>query len=81
MADIKAQDGGDITMSGSGTTSRWLLREGLLDELHLLVHPIVVGGGLGRLFPAGEPSLPLKLVSAQTFKSGVLNLSYAAADM
>jgi dihydrofolate reductase len=79
LTDIKAQDGGDITMSGSATTARWLLREGLLDELNLLVHPILVGGGLARLFPADEPSIPLELVSAQTFKSGVLNLSYAAA--
>jgi dihydrofolate reductase len=79
LTDLKAQDGGDITMSGSATTVRWLLREGLLDELNLLVHPIVVGGGMARLFPADEPSLPLQLLSAQTFKSGVLNLSYAGA--
>ena len=79
LADLKAQDGGDISMSGSATTVRWLLREGLLDELNLLVHPIVVGDGLARLFPPDEPSVPLVLLSAQTFKSGVLNLSYAKA--
>ena len=75
LTDIKAQDGGDIAMSGSPTTVRWLLREGLLDELNLLVHPIAVGGGLARLFPPEEPSIPLELLSAQTFKTGVLNLS------
>ena len=79
LTDIKSRDGGDIAMSGSGTTVRWLLREGLLDELHLLVHPLVVGGGLARLFPPNEPQLPLQLLSSQTFKSGVLNLSYALA--
>jgi dihydrofolate reductase len=79
LSDIKAKDGGDITMSGSATTVRWLLREGLLDELNLLVHPIVVGEGLARLFPPDEPSIPLELLSAETFQSGVLNLSYAAA--
>jgi dihydrofolate reductase len=79
LSDIKAQDGGDITMSGSATTVRWLLREGLLDELNLLVHPIVVGDGLARLFPPEELTIPLALLSAQTFNSGVLNLSYAAA--
>jgi dihydrofolate reductase len=79
LAAIKAQDGGDISMSGSATTVRWLLREGLLDELNLLVHPIAVGDGLARLFPPEEPSLPLELFSAQTFKSGVLNLSYGPA--
>ena len=79
VADLKEQDGGDIAMSGSATTVRWLLREGLLDELHLLVHPIVVGDGMAGLFPPNEPSIPLELVRAQTFKSGVLNLSYARA--
>jgi len=79
LTEIKAQDGGDIAMSGSATTVRWLLREGLLDELNLLVHPIVVGDGLARLFPPDEPSTALELLSAQTFASGVLNLSYARA--
>ena len=80
LTDIKARDGGDITMSGSATTVRWLLREGLLDELNLLVHPIVVGDGLARLFPPDEPSMPLELLSAEPLKSGVLNLSYARAE-
>jgi dihydrofolate reductase len=79
LAGIKARDGGDIAMSGSPTTVRWLLREGLLDELNLLVHPIVAGSGLARLFPPDGPSIPLELRSAQTFKTGVLNLSYARA--
>jgi dihydrofolate reductase len=79
LTDIKAEKGGGITMSGSATTVRRLLRDGLLDELNLLVHPIVVGDGLARLFPPDEPSIPLELLSAQTFKTGVLNLSYAPA--
>ena len=79
LREIKAGDGGDISISGSPTTVRWLLREGLLDELNLLVHPVVVGGGLARLFPADQPSTPLELLNARTFRSGVLNLSYAPA--
>jgi dihydrofolate reductase len=79
LSEIKGQDGGDISMSGSATTVRWLLREGLLDELNLLVHPIAVGDGLARLFPPEEPTMPLELLSAETFKSGVLNLSYGPA--
>jgi dihydrofolate reductase len=79
LTDLKAQDGGDITMSGSATTVRWLLREGLLDELNLLVHPVVAGDGLARLFPPDEPRIPLKLLSADTFETGVLNLSYGPA--
>jgi dihydrofolate reductase len=77
LIDLKARDGGDIAMSGSPTTVRWLLRERLVDELNLLMHPIVVGEGMARLFPADEPRIPLELVSAETFKTGVLSLSYA----
>jgi dihydrofolate reductase len=79
LSEIKAQDGGDIAMSGSPTTVRWLLREGLLDELNLLVHPLAVGQGLARLFPPDEPSVPLELLRSETFKTGVLNLSYGPA--
>jgi dihydrofolate reductase len=80
LNDIKAQDGGDITMSGSGTTVRWLLRQGILDELNLLVHPIVVGGDMAHLFPPDEARIPLTLVDSQTLQSGVLNLRYARAE-
>ncbi len=80
LAGLKAQDGGDISMSGSATTVRWLLREGLLDELHLLVHPVVVGEGMARLFPADAPQTPLKLISSETFQAGVASLTYAPAQ-
>ena len=77
LIDLKTGDGGDIAMSGSPTTVRWLLRERLVDELNLLMHPIVVGEGMARLFPADEPRIPLELLSAETFRTGVLSLSYA----
>ena len=65
-------------MSGSVSVVRQLLAAGLLDELHLLVHPIAVRKGM-RLFDEGEP-IPLKLISSETFQTGVLNLVYAAAE-
>ena len=68
-------------MSGSATTVRWLLREGFLDELHLLVHPITVGAGMARLFPPEHPQTPLELLSSQTFETGVLHLAYAPAGL
>ena len=80
LREIKAGEGGDIGMSGSATTVRWLLREGLLDELNLLVHPIAVGTRLARLFPPDEPTVPLKLLRSETFATGVLNLTYAPED-
>ena len=79
VAALKAEDGGDIVMSGSATTVRWLLREGLLDELHLLVHPIVVGEGMARLFQVDAPQMPLKLANSETFETGVVYLTYVPA--
>jgi dihydrofolate reductase len=64
--------------TGSATLVRWLLEQGLVDELHLLVHPIVVGHGK-KLFADGA-TVPLKLVSSTTFDTGVLYLVYARAD-
>jgi dihydrofolate reductase len=67
-----------IGLSGSISVIRQLLAAGLLDELHLLVHPIAVRQGM-RLFDEGEPPLPLALLSSQTFSTGVLNLVYGQA--
>ena len=75
---LKSEPGGDIGMSGSVSVVRQLLAAGLLDELHLLVHPIVVGKGM-RLFDDGE-QIPLKLLSSQTFETGVLYLVYGPAE-
>ncbi|MDQ3484256.1 MAG: dihydrofolate reductase family protein [Actinomycetota bacterium] len=77
LRDVKAQTEGDIGISGSATLVRWLLANGLLDELHLLVHPIVVGHGQ-RLFE-DTPTHALELVEHETFSTGVLNLTYAPA--
>ena len=77
VREIKAATERDITMSGSATTVRWLLAEGLLDELNLLVHPVAVGHGK-RLFEEG-PTQSLKLVNSSTFSTGVLHLTYAPA--
>jgi dihydrofolate reductase len=76
LRQIKEQSG-DIGMSGSATLVRWLLGNGLLDKLHLLVHPIAVGHGQ-RLFE-DTPTYPLELVDYRVFKTGVLNLTYVPA--
>ena len=75
---LKNEPGGDIGISGSVSVVRQLLAAGLLDELHLLVHPIVVGKGM-RLFDEGA-TLPLKLLSSQTFETGVLYLVYGPTE-
>ena len=75
---LKQQPGKHISITGSGTLVRSLLRDNVLDELRLLVHPIVVGSGK-RLFEDVSGRLALKLVDAKTFSTGVLYLSYAPA--
>ncbi len=74
----KQQPGKDISITGSATLVRSLLRDGLLDELRLLVHPIVVGLGK-RLFEQGSDQTALKLVESKTFSTGVLYLTYKPA--
>jgi dihydrofolate reductase len=75
IGNLKEQEGKDIVISGSGTLVRSLLRDGLLDELKLMIHPIVVGSGK-RLFEEGEGQTKLELVDSKTFKTGVVYLTY-----
>jgi dihydrofolate reductase len=78
IANLKHREGGDIVISGSGALVRSLLRLGSLDELKLMIHPIVVGSGK-RLFEEGERQTKLELVDSRTFSTGVLYLTYRPA--
>ncbi len=78
LTELKQRPGKDIAMSGSPALVTWLLTEGLLDELHLLVHPIVLGTGR-RLFPEGIGRIPLTLTASASLGSGVLDLTYERA--
>jgi dihydrofolate reductase len=78
LTRLKQQPGKDINIVGSATLVQSLLREGLLDELRLLVCPILVGGGK-RLFDDGGAPVPLRLVDARTFSTGVQYLTYQPA--
>src|SRR4029450_5534183 len=64
-----------IALSGSPSVVRELLDAGLVDELHLFVHPATAGSGL-RLFEEGAPARHLKLISSQAFATGVVHLVY-----
>jgi len=76
VAQLKDSGGKDISVTGSGTLVRSLLELDLVDELHLMLHPVVVGRGK-RLFNEGSGPKGLGLVASETFASGVLNLRYA----
>ena len=78
IANLKQGEGGDIVVSGSGALVRSLLQYGLLDELKLMIHPVVVGGGK-RLFGEGGERKELELVDSKTFATGVVYLTYRPA--
>jgi dihydrofolate reductase len=78
ITELKHQPGKDIAISGSITLVQSLLREDLLDELRLMVHPVVVGSGK-RLFENVGDQKALELVDSVTFSTGVLYLTYRPA--
>jgi dihydrofolate reductase len=77
VARLKAEDGGDIAINGSITVARTMLRAGLLDELRLLVFPVLVG--VGRRLLDDLDRVPLTLVESKALPTGVLSLTYRRA--
>ncbi len=75
VVKLKRQPGKDITILGSGALVRSLLRDGLLDELGLMVHPVVMGCGKRR-FEDGGDRKGLELVDSRTFGTGVVSLTH-----
>lgn len=75
---LKGQDGdGHLFVQGSCSLAQELLRRGLVDELRLMVFPVLLGSG-ARLFPESSDKISLALVGSRTFDSGVVALTYAA---
>ena len=78
IARLKRQPGKNIGITGSVTLVQSLLEQDLLDELGLMIHPVVVGSGK-RLFGEGGDPKKLKLVESKTFSTGVVYLTYQPA--
>lgn len=78
LTELKQQPGKNINVSGSATLVRWLLREGLLDELVLLVFPLARGAGK-RLFDGLDGEVGLTLSSFKQLDKGVVQLTYQPA--
>jgi len=79
VARLKQEDGKDIMVNGSGALVRTLMRDHLLDELRLFVHPVVVGSGI-RLFDDASDPLELTLVDSYAYDNGVVSLTYKPTD-
>lgn len=70
VRELRAKPGGELQVHGSGILTRCLLENGLVDEMILIVIPVVLGQG-ARLFPETGPDLALDLVESRVDSKGV----------
>jgi dihydrofolate reductase len=78
VGDLKAQQDGELLVPGSGVLVRWLLANGLVDELDLLTYPVIIGQGT-RLFADSGPDVALDLVTSRTTSRGITIQTYRPA--
>jgi dihydrofolate reductase len=78
VRELKAKPGGELQVHGSGALIRWLLDNDLVDEMNLLVCPVLVGQGT-RLFPQAGPDMALDLVESRAFPKGMTLQVYRPA--
>jgi dihydrofolate reductase len=69
IGELKAKAGGELQVHGSGALTQWLLENDLVDEMNLLIVPVVVGQGT-RLFPDNGPERALDLLDSRVFPKG-----------
>jgi dihydrofolate reductase len=79
VGKLKEQDGGPILVAGSATLVHSLIEDDLVDELRLMVFPVLVGGGK-RPFPDSQQKKPFKLTDTHAFGSGVAVHTYEPAS-
>lgn len=80
VAELKRQPGRELQIHGSARLSQSLLAAGLIDELRLVIAPVVVGNGR-RLFPEGGAPAGLRLVRSKTTPGGLAVLIYESAGL
>jgi dihydrofolate reductase len=78
VSRLKQEHGENITLNGSGGLLRSLLREGLVDELRLFLHPVVLGSGARLFDDAGELGA-VRLSESHAYENGVVSLTYQPA--
>ena len=78
IGELKAKAEGELQVHGSGTLVQWLLAHDLVDEVVLLVVPVILGQGM-RLFPDAGPDIALDLIDSRTDSKGVTIQTYRPA--
>jgi dihydrofolate reductase len=79
VAGLKREPGGDLVVLGSGELVRSLMERGLVDELVLLIHPLVLGQGR-RLFADDGPDTALRLADSVQTSTGVVIATYVSEE-
>lgn len=67
---LKARPGGELQVHGSGKLARWLLANQLVDQITLLIYPVIIGQGT-RLFPDTGPDAALDLADSRSTSMGI----------
>jgi dihydrofolate reductase len=78
IGELKTKPGGELQVHGSGALIRWLLDHDLVDEIQLIIVPVVLGQGT-RLFPEAGPDIALDLVESRVDSKGVTTQFYRPA--
>jgi dihydrofolate reductase len=78
IGELKAKSAGELQVHGSGVLTRWLLENDLVDEMNVLIVPVIVGQGT-RLFPDTGPDMALDLVESRAFPKGITIQAYRPA--
>jgi dihydrofolate reductase len=78
IGELKAKPAGELRVHRRGALTRWLLENDLVDEMDLLIRPVVVGQGT-RLFPATGADIALDLVESRAFPKGITTQVYRPA--
>jgi len=77
LTDLKQTEGGEISLFAGISLVRHLLFAGVLDELTVMIHPVVAGAGYRHLFEPGDPTIRLELVHSTVTNKGNAVLTYA----
>jgi dihydrofolate reductase len=78
VRELKAKPGSELQVHGSGILTRWLLENDLVDEMNLLLCPVIVGQGM-RLFPDTGPDMALELLDTRAYPKGITLQVYRPA--
>jgi dihydrofolate reductase len=75
ITELKASGDGELQVHGSSQLIQWLLEKDLVDQMELMIIPVILGQG-ARLFPTSGPDIAMKLVDSRTDSKGVMIQTY-----